>query len=146
MNCAIKKQERISSFIICGEPRSGKTVLVSKICADAKTNYFKYICGTDVVNMSESEKCSHITASITNALVTMSDCLIVLDDLDTLIGYTDLGHINFSNKLFHLIINLIKTASENPSNRTFIIANCNKIKLYDYIKYNFVESFTLTTD
>jgi vesicle-fusing ATPase len=143
---AIKKKDHTLSFLIYGPPRSGKTVLISKICSDIKTNYFKYICGTNVINMSESEKCSHITASITNALVTISDCLIVLDDLDTLIGYTDLCHVNFSNKLFHLITNLIKTASENPSNRTFIIANCNKIKLYDYIKYNFVESFTLATD
>jgi len=114
-------------ILVNGNKGSGKTTLIYKIGSLQKNKYVKILTPKDVIGFTEYEKVKYYTKIITETEYSR-DSLILMDDLEILINFVNLGNvINFSNTLYQTILTIIKI-SKIP-----IIVTCGCTKLIEII-------------
>lgn len=129
----INSTEKMLSIIVYGPPRSGKTVLMTKVANDLQFNFCKYVKGSDLMTVEKVH-------NIFNNAKLSSNSLIVLDDVETLLDYSDLGSIMFSSKMYHTILTNIK---QYDANKMVVVVCCYKEYLFENVKPNFMHSYQI---
>lgn len=133
----IKNMSQLETILIQGESKSGKTSIISNIAFKSNFKYIKLIKPIDVIRFDESEKASFLTDVAMDGYVSNSS-LIILDDIEVLINFVDLGYnLSFSNKLYQTLLTIIKTLPNNTNNKLVIICTTNSNKLVNIIGKNF---------
>jgi vesicle-fusing ATPase len=133
----IDKTKRLNTLLLYGDHKSGKSVLVSKIAVDADIRYIKMIRPIDVIRFDEKDKSLYLTDIFMDGLISESS-LIILDDIEVLINFVDLGtSISFSNKLYQLLLTIMKTIPDNVKNNLTIICTTADNKLMTLINNTF---------
>ncbi len=139
----LTNMQRFKTILINGESGSGKSTLVTKIATDSKIVHTKMIRPIDVIRMNEYEKSAFITDTLMDAYISDTS-LIILDDIEVLINYADLGYnISFSNKLYQTLATILKTPSNDPNNKLMIIVTCNNDKLKQILMTFFDKCYSL---
>lgn len=118
------KNKRLHTILINGENMSGKTVLAIKIALDSKITNTKIIRAIDTVSFDEIGKVLYISDIVKNSYVS-ENSLIVIDDIEIAINYAQLGnHLTFSNRLYQMLITLLKTEPTTKDHRITFICTC----------------------
>ncbi len=139
----IKSNDRLRTIIIQGEPKSGKTSMVAKIAIDSDIKYIKMVKPIDVIRFDENGKSFYLTDVAMDAYISESS-LIVLDDIEVLINFVDMGYnISFSNKLYQTLLTILKTLPDNPKNSLTIVCTTESKKLLDILGKTFDSVFIL---
>lgn len=104
----LKKSEKTSllTILLHGIPGSGKTALAANLCHEAGFPFAKIISPMDFVGWDETSKCVQINNEFENSYKSPASVL-VLDDLERLIGYVDIGP-RFSNPALQTLLVLLK--------------------------------------
>ena len=117
----LKKDRRLTTILVHGEPRVGKTTLVSKVAVESTVKYVKMVRPIDVIQLDENGKSYYLTDVTMDAHISDSS-LIIFDDIEVLTNFVDLGNtISFSNKLYQTLLTILKTMPESPKNNLTII-------------------------
>lgn len=139
----IASKKNAKSILVYGGSGHGKTTFLVKLGNDINLNnlgmvqFIKMINSFDVINKDESEKAKILTELYNNGQI--FDSLLLIDDMEIMINFSDLGGINFSNKLYQIIITMIKKIEKNV---TIVFSVGNEI-LYNYMSKYFDYSIKL---
>lgn len=130
-------KNRLKTIMIYGENGTGKTTLALKLTYDSKIKYTKIIRAIDLISMDENYKTLYISDIISNAYLT-DNSLIVIDDIEIAINYANLyNNISFSNKLYQMLMTILKTSPLNPNNKVTILVTCGNLDLFTMLDKNF---------
>jgi vesicle-fusing ATPase len=125
----IKNNKRLKTILIHGDPKIGKSTLVSKIAVESNVKYIKMVKPIDIIRLDENEKSLYLTDVTMDAYVSESS-LIIFDDIEVLTNFVDLGStISFSNKLHQTLLTIVKTMPDNPKNSLTILCTTRSDKL-----------------
>lgn len=105
-----------SSILFYGRPGAGKTTISVKVALKSSFPLVKMISPKDVVGLSEYEKVKYIKDGFSDAYKS-TESVIILDDIETLIEYVDIGP-RFSNAILQALKIFVKREEKN---KLFII-------------------------
>jgi vesicle-fusing ATPase len=97
------------SLMLSGPPGSGKTSMAGKIATDAGFPFIRLITPEKMVGLTISHKLTKIKKVFDDAYKSTFAC-IVIDDIERLLDYVEIGH-RFSNDILQALLVLIK---KNP--------------------------------
>ena len=136
-------KDNLRSVLITGPTLSGKTVMALKIASDLKIANTKIIKAIDMVSFDEMTKVNYITDIVKNSYVS-ENSLIVIDDIEIAINYVKFDHqVSFSNRLYQMLITLLKTEPVKPNHKITFICTCTDPGFTDYIKNFFGHTINL---
>lgn len=126
--------KRITTFLISGENKCGKTVLALKTAFDSKVKNIKVIRAIDLISFDEIGKANYIADLVKNAYIA-EDSLIVIDDIEIAINYAQIGNNTvFSNRLYQILITILKTEPIQPNHKIFFICTSRLNELFKEAK------------
>lgn len=115
-----------SNVLLTGENGVGKTTLCVRAALQAKIPYVKLISPREVIGYSDIEKVQFITEIFINGYKS-KHCLIIIDDIESLIDYVPLGP-RFSNSVLQTIKTFVRMES---TSKTFVIATCTCLEIIE---------------
>jgi len=115
------------AILLRGNMGVGKTALAGYVASKANFPFLRVISADNYVGSSDSSICSNI-AKIFNDAYKSQYSVIILDDLERLIGYT-VGP-RFSNPILQSLLTCIRRSPTDASRKILIIATCS----YDVIR------------
>lgn len=95
------------SLLLHGNPACGKTALAASLALHADFPYMKFISPDDFVGRGDSVICAKISKVFEDAYKSPLS-LIVLDDIERLLGFVQVGGARFSNVVLQALLVLIK--------------------------------------
>lgn len=121
-----------SSLLIYGEKGSGKTALASRIASLSQIPFIRMVSPVHLIGLSDFERVGYIKSIFYDAYKSELS-LIILDDLEALIGYVSIGP-RFSNdvlqclKLFTSLSNIntntSNTGKGGKGSKVFVVGTC----------------------
>lgn len=130
----VQQDKKLNTILIVGDCRVGKTVLAIKIAVDSKIKNTKIIRAIDLVSFDEVSKVYYIADIVKNSYVS-EESLIVLDDIEIAINYAQMGNnLTFSNRLYQVLITLLKTEPTNNNHKITFICTCTDPSFANTIK------------
>lgn len=139
----VRRNVRFRTMLIHGNPKAGKTVLVSKIALDSTAKYIKMVRPIDVMRFDECQKSMYLTDIAMDSYISESS-LIIFDDIEVLMNFVDLGYnLSFSNKLYQTMLTILKTTPEKKTNSLTIICTTASSKLVELFDKTFDEIFNI---
>ncbi len=131
-------EKKINSILIIGKNQSGKTSLAVKAGFDCKIKNTKIIRAIDLVTYDEFAKAQYIADIVKNSYIS-EESLIIIDDIEIAVNYVNLdNHPIFSNRLYQVLITLLKTQPTHNHKITFV-CTCTDKTFSDSIKKFFNE-------
>lgn len=94
------------ALLLEGRRGSGCTALAAQLAIESEFSFTKLISPEDFVGWTENAKCSKI-AKVFDDAYKSTNSLIILDNIERLLGYVDLGP-RFSNPTLQTLLVLIK--------------------------------------
>lgn len=119
-------------ILVHGNHRTGKTTILTDVANNAKVSYCEFIGASNVANTNREELITHIKTSFKTAR-SHQFSLIIFDDIEIILNYSDLGSINFTKKMYQLLMANIKTPSDDTSHKMSIIVVCQNKTLKDHL-------------
>lgn len=131
-----KKKSGKTTILIEGGNEVGKTALAIHLAIQINFPFIRLIKTSDLIGLSDIEKCQSIL-EIFNDANKSNYSIIIIDDLERLIDYTEYGS-KFSNSILQTIISLVKKEIE-PHRHLVIIgaATMPTINLFKELKKSF---------
>ena len=121
----------IASLLLYGKNGTGKTSIAAKLAIDSDFPFVKIISAEDLIGKPEFFKVNYIVKCFNDAYKSKKS-LVILDDLERLVEYVEIGR-RFSNNILQAILVLIKKLPEKPENSICIIGtSSNKDFLNDF--------------
>eukprot|EP00392_Amoebophrya_sp_AT5.2_P014516 g14673.t1 len=113
---------QLSSVLLSGHPKSGKTALAAHLVKEANFPFVRFLSAQNFIGMGELSKMNYVNKVFEDAYKTDMSCIIV-DDIEALMEYVPIGQ-RFSNVMFQGLKQLI--AKKPPEGRKlFIFATTN---------------------
>lgn len=127
-NC-FNKQYNFKKYLIKGNSRSGKTTLVADLALKGQIKLTKLVRAIDMISMDEIGKINYIGDIILESY-NSSDSLVIIDDVEILINFVQLiDSVSYSNRLYQVLLTILKTFPENKNNRLTLIITCGNYNL-----------------
>lgn len=131
-------------FLITGESRTGKSTLLVDIALKANIKYTKLVRVIDTITQDEITK-THYISDIILESHNSNDSLVIIDDIEIVINYANLlNTISFSNRLYQMLLTILKSAPDNKNNRMTLLISCGNEDVTHQIKDYFDGVFELT--
>lgn len=112
--------------------QSYSTAVTAKFLLNSPINYKDMIIPKDIINLNDLERSNYII-DVFNRAYDVQNSIIVIDDLELCINYTNIGHsVIFSNKIYQTILSLLQILPPLGHQLTVIIY-CNTEELYQSI-------------
>ncbi|KAG7541976.1 Aspartate decarboxylase-like domain superfamily [Arabidopsis thaliana x Arabidopsis arenosa] len=92
--------------LLHGPNGSGKTALAATIAIDSDFPYVKIVSAEAMNGLHESKKCAHITKVFEDAYKSPLS-VVILDDIERLLGYTEIGP-RFSDEILQTLLTCLK--------------------------------------
>ncbi len=122
------------SILLHGDPGTGKTALAAKLAIDCGFPYSRLISADTLHNASDAYKVEVITKAFEGAYRSPL-AVIVLDDLERLLSFSDLG-MHYSNAMLQTLLVLIKRVPDYPECRLVVIATSGALPTLAKMKLN----------
>jgi len=122
---------RLLSVLISGAPGSGKTSLALTLAKESGFSYVKLICPDKLIGLSDTLKCQRI-AKIFQDAHRSSQSIVVLDDIENLLEYVDIGP-RFSNSILQVFTSSLKKFVVG-NNRLLIIGTTSEVQVLNNLK------------
>eukprot|EP01083_Nonionella_stella_P066507 175180_1 len=137
----------LQSILLEGRTGSGMTAMAAQLAIDSEFPYTKLISPEDFVGYSEAAKCAKI-AKIFDDAYRSPLSLIVLDCIELLLGYVDIGP-RFSNAVLQTLLVLVKkmpppNKKTGESRRLLIIGTTSSREILDQM--GLLTSFNVLLD
>lgn len=133
---------RLTSLLISGDAKSGKTRALCQLGIERDIKYTKMIRPIDVVELNEWNKMKHISKIFHDAYLS-EESLILIDDLEIIMDFVSFGGITFSNKIYQSILTFLKTAPTDPSHKLYIAVCCGDPILAEKLTPYFTRSISV---
>jgi vesicle-fusing ATPase len=127
------------SILLHGQRGCGKTALIARIGLEYNIPFVKLIKMESLITMSESERINEIN-SIFNDSKRSENSIILIDDIERIIEYVDIGP-RFSNQLLQCMLVMINMATEN--NLTIVVTSSLDIRIIDALGFCFDDAFEI---
>uniref|UniRef100_A0A7E4V1Q7 Vesicle-fusing ATPase n=1 Tax=Panagrellus redivivus TaxID=6233 RepID=A0A7E4V1Q7_PANRE len=101
------KSRGLIKLLITGAPNTGKTYLAAKIAKDAGFSVVKICRRESMIGMSDDAKCHFMQSMFDDACKSTSSVLLI-DNIEAIIGYTPIGK-RFSNSILQELLVLLNT-------------------------------------
>ena len=119
----------IASLLLYGSHGTGKTSIAARLGMESSFPFVKIVTAEDLIGKSEFFKVNYIVKCFEDAYKSKQS-LIILDDLERLIEYVDIGR-RFSNNILQAILVLIKRLPSKPNHSICILATSSNL---DFLK------------
>ena len=110
----------LASLLIYGAHGTGKTTLAANIAIRSNFPFIKFVSSEDLIGKSEFYKTNFLIKCFDDAYKS-SQSIIILDDLEKLIEYVEVGR-RFNNNVLQALMVLIKKRPEKTDHSIAIIA------------------------
>jgi len=132
----------ILSFLLEGEPGTGKTALACELAKNGEFPLVKFLTPEDFVGFSEQTKVNKISKCFYDAYKSPVGCIII-DDIERFLDYVSLGN-RFSNQVLQTLLVLFR---QNPpkNHRLLIIGTTSKRQVLEEMGLLDAFSFKLET-
>lgn len=111
----LTSSSKFKKLLVSGNIGTGKTMVLGYFAKKLNIGFTKLITCADILGMDERQKINLLSTIINDAHIT-EESLIILDDVDILIDYLELGNnITFSNRTYQTLITILKMHSINNS-------------------------------
>jgi len=139
----IIKNNKLKTILIIGDNKAGKSIIATKIALDSKIKNTKIIRAIDLISFDEIGKAYHIADLVKNAYIS-EESLIVMDDIEITINYAQFGKsITFSNRLYQVLVTLLKTEPTAKNHKITFICTCTDKEFSEQICNLFDLVFTI---
>lgn len=130
-------------YLILGNTGCGKTTLVADLALRASIKNTKLIRVIDMITLDEISKANYVSDIILESYNT-NDSLVIIDDIEIVINFAELfGSVTFSNRLYQVLLTILKSAPENKNNRLTLMVTCGNENLSKHIEGYFDKIFKL---
>eukprot|EP00818_Percolomonas_sp_WS_P003370 CAMPEP_0117445534 /NCGR_PEP_ID=MMETSP0759-20121206/5848_1 /TAXON_ID=63605 /ORGANISM="Percolomonas cosmopolitus, Strain WS" /LENGTH=779 /DNA_ID=CAMNT_0005237719 /DNA_START=141 /DNA_END=2480 /DNA_ORIENTATION=+ len=134
-------RSNILSVLLQGSPGAGKTSLAAHLAVNSEFPYVKIVSPQTMVGYSESMKCSKLSKVFDDAYKSPFS-IIVLDDIERLIDYVNIGP-RFSNTVLQALMVLIKKPP--PKDRKLlVIGTTSKVNVFKTLEV--LDMFNVVTE
>lgn len=125
----------IASLLLYGNHGTGKTSIAAKLGVDSSFPFVKIVSSEDLIGKPEFYKVNYIVRCFDDAYKSKQS-LIILDDLERLIEYVEIGK-RFSNNILQAILVLIKRLPSKANHSVCILATSSNLEfLKEFGIYN----------
>ena len=118
------------TILIDGLRGVGKTALAAKIALESNIPFIRFISAEDLVNLDDTEKKLHIIKIFEDAYLS-KEALIILDDIERIIEYINIGP-RFCMTVLQTLLVLINKISSN--NKILIIGTTSNKELLENLE------------
>ena len=138
-----KKKYNFTKILVTGGSGNYKSTLLIDSALKANIKYTKLIRAIDVIYMDEISKVNYVSDIIMESH-NSNDSLVIIDDIEILINYANiLNSISFSNRLYQMLLTILKSSPDNKKNRMTLMVTCGNEDLANIIKDYFNDSVVL---
>lgn len=126
---------RLRKFLYLGDVGEGKTTMVTQVAYESGIEYTRIVRAIDIIHLDEYRRSQYLLDIFLDA----HQCersLVILDDIEILINYVNLGkNVSLSSKMYQTLITILKTVPIRGNHN--IIVTCNYRALYDHLRETF---------
>jgi vesicle-fusing ATPase len=108
-----RKNGKLLSILLNGIPKDGKTTMAVNLARCTEFPFIKFISPENMIGMSEQRKIEYINSAFQNAYKSKYS-VIVIDDIDIMIDYNEVGD-KYSNAIVQVLKSLIKKTPKNDN-------------------------------
>lgn len=119
-----RKDGKLLSLLLNGIPKDGKTTMAVNLARYTRFPFIKFMTPENMIGMSEQRKIEYINSAFQNAYKSKYS-VIVIDDIDIMIDYNEVGD-RYSNAIVQVLRSLIKKIP-NGDNKLLIIGTMSGI-------------------
>lgn len=135
--------KKLTTILIVGANKSGKSILSTKIALDSKIKNTKIIRAIDLVSFDELGKANYISDLVKNSYIS-EESFIIIDDVEIAINYAKMSrNITFSNRLYQVLLTLLKTIPTIKNHRICFVCTCTDEELVQEIQSIFDAVFII---
>lgn len=116
----------IASLLLYGTHGTGKTSIAAKLGVESTFPFVKIVSSEDLIGKSEYFKVNYIVRCFEDAYKSKQS-LVILDDIERLIEYVDIGK-RFSNNILQAVLVLIKRLPSKPNHSICILATSSNLE------------------
>ncbi|KAF8821939.1 putative N-ethylmaleimide-sensitive fusion protein, partial [Cardiosporidium cionae] len=119
---------RILSILLHGPTGCGKTAIAAEIAKRANFPFMKLITPDNFVGYGEVAQVNLLAKTFDDAYKSQTS-LIVLDNIERLMGYSRIGP-RFSNLIMQTLLILVKKAPQNPNRRLLVVGTTSEFGFF----------------
>lgn len=139
----INNHSKLNLIMVHGTSRSGKTSIVTTVMQNMNALYCKYVGAADAAKMKQYELLTYVTDVFKTARSVHQSSLLLLDDVEILLNYSDLGTITFCKKMYRLLTANFKTVPTSSYSMSIVVV-CQNEALCNYINHYFTHTMLIT--
>ena len=109
----------VMSVLLEGHSYTGKTAIAAKLASESGFPYIRMITPDQFIGLREDEKCNRIHTTFTDAYKSALS-VIILDDIERLIGYTPVGP-RFDAQVLQTLMVMVRKPPSIEGNRLLVI-------------------------
>jgi vesicle-fusing ATPase len=109
----------VMSVLLEGHSYTGKTAIAAKLASESGFPYIRMITPDQFIGLREDEKCNRIHTTFTDAYKSALS-VIILDDIERLIGYTPVGP-RFDAQVLQTLMVMVRKPPSIEGNRLLVV-------------------------
>jgi vesicle-fusing ATPase len=127
------REQKNMSILLHGPRGCGKTAILANVGLEYNIPFVKLISPSKLITMSENQRINEIS-SIFNDASRSNDSVILIDDIERVIEYVDIGP-RFSNQMLQCLLVMINKATNNKL--TIILTSSMDDNILSALGFNF---------